>query len=189
MRKIKCLGKQLHKGGGAGTKGKSFPYSVVYMYVQNKVGTLQSRKIGKGVRTIHNLPRIFQFTGRIILPQFDKYSATFCWLLALAIAIAVFPFFDFNLKSAPCKTKYFTQVRWPFLAATCSGMQPDMSGNSISPPCWISSLRTSRCPFAAALCTAVEPDSSNSFGLWNKCYNLPYSNKIQVQTEQINAWS
>lgn len=119
------------------------------------------------------------------LSQFDKYSATFCWLLALAIAIAVFPFFDFNLKSAPCKTKYFTLVRWPFLAATCSGVQPDMSANSTSPPCWISSLRTSRCPFAAALCTAVEPDSSNSFGLWNECYSLPYGNKTWVQNGKI----
>ena len=69
------------------------------------------------------------------LPQFDKYSATFCWLLALAIASAVFPFFDFILKFAPCKTKYLTQVKWPFLAATCRGVQPDMSASSISPPC------------------------------------------------------
>lgn len=83
------------------------------------------------------------------------------------MASAVFPFFDFILKSAPCKTKYLTQVRWPFLAATCRGVQPDMSASSTSPPCWISNFKTSRCPLADALWTAVEPDSSNSFGLWN----------------------
>lgn len=80
--------------------------------------------------------------------------------------MAVLPFFDLTRKSAPCNIRNLTQVRWPFLAARCSGVQPDISASSTSPSCWMRSFSTSKCPFADALCNAVDPDSSNALGLW-----------------------
>ena len=70
------------RGGGAGTKGKSFPYSVVYMYVQNKVGTLQSRKMVKGSEQFTTLQEYFNLLGGLSyhsLTNTLQLSAD-CWL-------------------------------------------------------------------------------------------------------------